>query len=167
MDVKTMASMGRAARDAKYDAATLVAWEMRGGPKRKKNAVYRPMEVMSSARKIFDKLQARMQKVGIADQDSFVAVVWSDKNYTELLNMSLIQRTETPDADDLEQLGKLWNVKHAIPMGYVGGIFSKETKTYVTFARPLVVDNPDATKRLLEKALDMVQLSRMSKKEAE
>jgi len=160
-----MASMGRAARDAKHDAATLIAWEMRGGPKRKKNAVYRPMEVMSSARKIFDKLQARMRKLGIDGQDSFVAVVWSNKEYTELLNMSLIQRTETPDADDLERLRDAWQVKHAIPMGYVGGIFSRQTKSYVTFARPLVVDDPDATKKLLEKALDMVQLSRMATKE--
>jgi len=157
MDVKEMASLGRAARDAKYDAANRIAWEMRGGPKRKQNATYSLMEVMTTSRKKFNKLCARTRKVGISDRDVFLAVVWADKEFTELRDISLIRQTETPDSDDLAMLARAWKEKRAIPIGYVGGIFSRQTKSYATFARPLVVDSP-AIAPLLERALDQVQL---------
>jgi hypothetical protein len=157
MDVREMAAMGRAARDEKYDFAHRIAWEMRGGPKRKQNASYSFMEVMTTSRKKFDKLCARTRKVGIPDRDVFLAVVWANKEFTELRDISLIRQTDTPDSDDLAMLARAWQEKRAIPIGYVGGIFSRKTKSYATFARPLVVDNP-AVAPLLQRALDEVQL---------
>jgi hypothetical protein len=135
----------RKLRDEKYDEATRIAWSFRSGPKRKKNKILHPVEGITEARNLFNKLRGRLLMAGLDDKDTEVRVFFADPNFDSVVDAHRVYIGQS-DVEDLEKSGSFLTGKKPLPVciGLIGIVWSNKLRDFVIFERPFVSEPPRA-----------------------
>jgi len=150
----------RRLRDKKYDKATRIAWSFRSGPKRKKSKNLHPVEAITEAHVLFNKLRGRLLMAGLDDKYTEVRVYFADPNFDSVIDEHRICIGESDIADLQKRRSFLGRNPLPICLGMVGIVWSATLGEFVVFERPFLAEPNRALLLLSDQAHQLTKEQR-------